>query len=317
MSNIIEVENLVKRYKKAEVNAVDEISFEVGDGEFFAFLGPNGAGKTTTISILTTTLSKTTGMVRVCNYDVASQPSEVRKRVGIIFQNPSLDQNLTAEENIRFHAVLYGVYSFAPSFGLMHQDYQKRVKELLEIVGLEANIAKPVKTFSGGMRRKLEIVRSLMHEPKVLFLDEPTVGLDPVSRSSLWDYLNQVRKRNGLTIFLTTHYLDEVEDVDRVCIVNHGKIVYLGEVEKLKHMLGNRQYVQVDSENRAALGKELDKMGRRYQMSEDGFEVPFNEYIEVQKLMKDIQTPLTMVGVHAPTLEEAYVEIVGNGKKVF
>lgn len=237
MANVIEVKNLVKRYKKSQTNAVDDISFDVDEGEFFTFLGPNGAGKTTTISILTTLLSKTSGEVKVAGFDSDKQSSKVRKNIGIIFQNPSIDLNLSAEENIRFHSILYGLYNFAPAFRLMPKSYQNRVLELAKILGIEKDLFKPVKTFSGGMKRKLEILRSLMHKPKVLFLDEPSVGLDPLSRKNLWEYINSVRKKEKTTVFLTTHYLDEAEDADKVCIINHGKIVAFGKPSDIKKRL--------------------------------------------------------------------------------
>lgn len=231
----IVVKNLVKHYKKADKNAVDGVSFSVKEGEFFALLGPNGAGKTTTISILTTMLNKTSGEVKVAGYDIDKQDDKVRQNVGIIFQNPSLDLNLTAEENIRFHAILYGIYPFSPVYALMPKDYKDRVMELATILGIQDSIFNQIKTFSGGMKRKLEIVRSLMHKPKILFLDEPTSGLDPLSRATLWEYLQKVRKEEHTTIFLTTHYLEEAEDADRVCIVDHGKVVALGSPKKLRN----------------------------------------------------------------------------------
>src|SRR3990167_5491701 len=228
MGKAIVVKNLVKKYKKSNVFAVDNISFEVAEGEFFAFLGPNGAGKTTTISILTTTLSKSGGNVTIAGFDIDREASQVRRNVGIIFQNPSLDLNLTAEENIRFHAILYGVYPFAPVYSLMSQKYKNQVLELAEIVGIQDQLFKPVKTLSGGMKRKMEIIRSLMHKPKVLFLDEPTSGLDPLSRKTLWEYLHKIRLANKTTIFLTTHYLEDAEGSDTVCIINYGKVVASG-----------------------------------------------------------------------------------------
>ncbi|MDR3263420.1 MAG: ATP-binding cassette domain-containing protein [Clostridiales bacterium] len=237
MSAIIEVNNLVKQYNRAKSPAVDGIDFSVQEGEFFAFLGPNGAGKTTTISILTTTLSKTGGEVRIAGLDVAKQAKEVREKVGIIFQQPSLDPQLSAEENIRFHACLYGVYGYRPTFKMMPKAYKDRVMELAEIVGIADAMFKPIKKLSGGMQRKLEIIRSLIHTPKILFLDEPTQGLDAVSRRSLWDYLNGVRRENGTTVFLTTHYIDEAEGVDKVCIINHGKIAACCSPEELKKTL--------------------------------------------------------------------------------
>jgi ABC-2 type transport system ATP-binding protein len=231
----IHVSHLVKKYSKATTPAVDDVSFTVEPGEFFSLLGPNGAGKTTTISILTTTLSPTSGVVEVAGFDVSESSHDVRKNVGIIFQNPSLDSRLTAEENIRFHACLYNLYPYRPTFNLMPIAYQKQILELTGILGLTpSDLKKPVSSLSGGMKRKLEIVRSLMHRPKVLFLDEPTSGLDPKSRRDLWDYLSNIRKQDHTTIFLTTHYLEEAEGSDRVCIINHGKVVAIGSPSKLK-----------------------------------------------------------------------------------
>src|SRR5512141_944761 len=207
MQPILHVSHLVKRYKNSQTNAVDDVSFDVAPGEFFVLLGPNGAGKTTTISILTTTLAPTAGQVLIAGHNVATESGAVRQCVGIIFQNPSLDVNLTAEENVRLHAILYGLYPFAPNFALMPRAYQAQIHTLAGVLGIDREIFKPIKTFSGGMKRKLEIIRSLIHRPQVLFLDEPTSGLDPASRRSLWDYLRRVRADDGTTIFLTTHYL--------------------------------------------------------------------------------------------------------------
>jgi len=234
---VINVENLTKRYKHASEVAVDNISFSVGEGEFFAFLGQNGAGKTTTISILTTTLAKTSGNVTIAGYDLDSEARDVRKHIGIIFQKPSLDLDLSAEENIRLHACMYGMYGYRPFFKWMPRVYRERVLELAHIMGIANKLHKPLKTFSGGMQRKIEIIRSLIHQPDVLFLDEPTSGLDPVSRRGLWDYINTVRKENGTTIFLTTHYIDEAENVDRLCMIQRGKIVFSGAPAELKQSL--------------------------------------------------------------------------------
>jgi ABC-2 type transport system ATP-binding protein len=235
--DMIEVNNLTKQYEGAKTPSVDDVCFNVEEGEFFAFLGPNGAGKTTTIGILTTTLAPTSGCVRIAGFDVMKQAKEVRERVGIIFQQPSLDPQLSAEENIRFHACLYGVYGYRPTFKMMPKAYRERVMELAEIVGIANAIFKPVKKLSGGMQRKLEIIRSLVHTPKILFLDEPTTGLDAVSRKGLWEYINQSRRENGTTVFLTTHYIDEAESVDKVCIINHGKIASCCSPGELKQTL--------------------------------------------------------------------------------
>ena len=230
----IEVAGLVKRYRGADRDAVQGISFTVDRGPFFTLLGPNGAGKTTTISILTTTLAPTAGTACVAGYDVRREASEVRRRVGIIFQNHSLDQNLTAEENVRLHAVMYGIAPYRPAFRLMPAEYRERVAELAGLLGIGKEMFQPVRTFSGGMKRKLEIVRSLMHRPQVLFLDEPTAGLDAASRRALWKYLREVRERSGTTVFLTTHYLEEAEDCDRVCIIAQGRVVALGSPSEVK-----------------------------------------------------------------------------------
>ena len=179
-------------------------------------------------------LSRTSGEMTIDGYDVESEPEKVRSEIGVIFQNPSLDINLTAEENIRFHSNLYNLYSYRPTFEMMDPKYQKTVKELASIIGLKKDIFRPVKNLSGGMKRKLEVIRSLMHQPKVLFLDEPTTGLDPVSRKNLWSYLKEIRRKTGTTMFLTTHYLEEAEESDYVCIIDNGKVVAKGTPLELK-----------------------------------------------------------------------------------
>lgn len=308
---IIQVKNLVKRYKKAQTNAVDGISFTVNKGAFFALLGPNGAGKTTTVSILTTTLEKTSGEVKIAGYDLDKDQSNVRRSIGVIFQNPSLDQNLTAEENIRFHAVLYGIYTFKPFFSMMPDDYKKRVKDLAAVLGIEKDLFKPIKTFSGGMKRKLEIVRSLIHHPKVLFLDEPTSGLDPLSRRNLWEYLQDIRKKENTTIFLTTHYLDEAEGADTVCVINHGKIVSLGTPSKIKQNLVD-EYLLINAKDRKRLTDELKKLKIRFHLDQSqNFKINLAKH-NPQKLISAIGTPLTYLKTHIPTLEEAYFEIIDH-----
>lgn len=306
---IIRVEGLTKRYKKAETNAVDGVSFEVAPGEFFTLLGPNGAGKTTIISILTTTLAPTAGSVMIAGHDVVRESSEVRQNVGIIFQKPSLDMNLTGEENVRFHAILYGLYPFRPSFLLMPGEYKAQVRELGAVLGIDKEIFKSVKTYSGGMKRKLEIIRSLIHRPKVLFLDEPTTGIDVVSRRSLWEYLARVRHESGTTIFLTTHYLEEAEQADTICIINKGRVVSYGTPEQVKaHLI--EEYVLIDAVDRNLLRAELGRMGLGFSET-PMFKVSLDGK-SVHSLLKQIETPLTVVQTHTPTLEDAYLEIVGE-----
>lgn len=307
MQPIIQVNQLVKRYKKATVNAVDNISFTVAPGEFFSLLGPNGAGKTTTISILTTTLSPTSGTVTIAGHDVGREASAVRKSVGIIFQQPSLDINLTAEENVRFHAILYGLYPFRPTFALMPRVYRDQVRDLAAVLGIEKEIFKPLKTFSGGMKRKLEIIRSLIHQPRVLFLDEPTSGLDPASRRNLWEYLREVRAKSGTTVFLTTHYLEEAEEADNVCIINKGKIVSYGTPAQIKAELV-QHYLLIDADDRDALRAELQHLGLPFTET-SSFQINLDGR-NLQQIIKSIETPLTMLKTHLPTLEDAYLTVV-------
>jgi len=307
-SPLIVVDNLVKRYKKADVNAVDGISFAVPAGSLFALLGPNGAGKTTTISILTTTLAPTSGDVIIAGHDVARSAAAVRREVGIIFQKPSLDLNLTAEENIRLHATLYGLYPFRPAFQFMPQRYQQQVRELGEVLGIAGELTKKVKTFSGGMKRKLEIVRSLLHQPKVLFLDEPTTGLDPDSRQNLWEYLRRVRHEHDTTIFLTTHYLEEAEEADDVCIMNHGSIVAHGTPAQIKAELV-QDYLLIDADSRQQLRDELNLMQLSYEETPI-FKIRMDGSRTMHQILRDIETPLTVVQTHTPTLEDAYLAIV-------
>lgn len=308
-SAIVEVEGLVKRYRKGKSNAVDGISFTVHKGEFFAFLGPNGAGKTTTISILTTTLIPTFGQVRIAGYDVVTQASAVRARVGIIFQNPSLDMNLTGEENIRFHAVLYGLWPYRPRFSLMPVGYRSQVRDLAALLDIETDVFRPIKTLSGGTRRKLEIIRSLMHRPDVLFLDEPTRGLDTTGRRNLWEYLRGVQK-SGTTVFLTTHYLEEAEGADSVCIISKGRIVSFGPPSRIKAELVT-EHVLIDANDRDRLRTELVTRGIAFTET-PLFKIPLDGR-STHQLLKAIDTPLSVVTVHQPTLEDAYISIIGSG----
>jgi ABC-2 type transport system ATP-binding protein len=230
----VEVAHLVKRYRGAARNAVDDISFEVPAGQLCCLLGPNGAGKTTTVSVLTTTLAPTAGRVRIAGADLAAQQSLVRRRTGVVFQQPSLDLNLTAEENIRLHAVLYGVYPWRPAWRLMPAAYRSQVRDLAGVLGVADLLGVRARALSGGLRRRLEIVRALLHRPEVLFLDEPTAGLDPESRRALWAYLSEARASAGTTIVLTTHYLAEAEAADAICVIAAGKIIERGTPAELK-----------------------------------------------------------------------------------
>lgn len=221
--NIIEVKNLVKKY--GDFAAVNDISFNVQKGEVFAFLGPNGAGKTTSIKMLTTLLRPTGGTITLNGYNPQTQHNQVRQSLGIVFQDPSLDNELTTYENMQFHAILYG---------LQKAVYQKRIEELLKMVELWDRKDSYVKNFSGGMKRRLEIARGLLHHPKVLFLDEPTIGLDPQTRNHIWNYIKNLNVKEQVTIFFTTHHMEEVERMaQRVAIIDHGKIIIIGTIEEI------------------------------------------------------------------------------------
>ena len=228
MNEVVVVKNLVKKFK--DVVAVAGISFTIRRGEIFALLGPNGAGKTTTIHVIATLLKPTSGEVFVGGYEVTREPDKVRSKIGIVFQDPSLDNQLTAYDNMYIHGKLYG---------LKGRELHDKIMELLEFVDLKQYAHKQVKYFSGGMRRRLEVARSLLHEPELLILDEPTIGLDPQSRAKIWDYIRVLKREYDMTILLTTHYMDEAEELaNRVAIMDHGKIIAVGTVEELKAMLG-------------------------------------------------------------------------------
>ncbi|HII38833.1 TPA: ATP-binding cassette domain-containing protein, partial [Candidatus Micrarchaeota archaeon] len=246
--SLIQVDALSKKF--GSFTAVDGVSFEVRQGEVFGLLGPNGAGKTTLISMLVALKKPSSGRALVNGFDVATQADEVRNSIGIVFQDPSLDEELTARENLELHVVMYGMPSSARA---------ARIAEVARIVGLEDRLDSVVKTFSGGMRRRLEIARSLLHYHKILFLDEPTLGLDPQTRKHVWDYVRRLKKEHGMTIVLTTHYLDEADSLcDRIAIVDGGKVVALGSPDALKNKLGG-DVIEVESSDGACLAESLAK----------------------------------------------------------
>ncbi len=237
---VIAVRDLTKRFEQVE--AVRGVTFDVAPGETFGFLGPNGAGKSTTISILCTLVRPTSGHASVAGFDVVAEPLRVRSRIGLVFQDTTLDDYLTAAENLRFHAELYGV---------RRAEVGPRIDEVLEMVGLADRRTSLVRTFSGGMKRRLEIARGLLHSPRVLFLDEPTVGLDPQTRSHIWSYINELRTRESITVFLTTHYMDEAEHCDRIAIIDHGELV----AERLAPTRSRRRSARTGSSCRSTTGR--------------------------------------------------------------
>jgi ABC-2 type transport system ATP-binding protein len=308
----VEVRHLVKRYRGARDNAVDDVSFDVPDGQLFCLLGPNGAGKTTTVSILTTTLTATRGQVLIAGKDIASDRSAVREQLGIVFQQPSLDVNLTAEENIRLHAVLYGLYPWRPLYRTMPAAYRRQVTELAGVLGIADVLGRRTRTLSGGMQRKLEIVRALMHRPHVLFLDEPTAGLDPESRRSLWSYLWQIRHDQGTTVFLTTHYLAEAEVADTVCVLSKGRVIERGSPLEVKARYTRPELV-LDAHDRVALRHELRRLG--IPVNDDApVRIPVRgsgpqnvDGRSVQEIVRYLESELTRLEVVQPTLEDTYL----------
>lgn len=234
---VVEVRNLIRKYK--DFTAVNGITFDVPEGEIFGFLGPNGAGKSTTIQMLATLLRPTGGTAMVNGFDIKNEPDGVRQSIGLVFQDPSLDERLTARENLYFHAMLYNVEK-----GVM----KKRMNEVLQMVELLDRQNGLVKTFSGGMRRRLEIARGLVHYPKVLFLDEPTVGLDPQTRKRIWEYIHYLRDQENLTIFLTTHYMDEAENCQHIAVIDNGDIVVQDTPENLKKIVGG-DVIKISTDN--------------------------------------------------------------------
>lgn len=312
MAAAIEVDRLVKRYRRATANAVDGVSFEVAEGSLFCLLGQNGAGKTTTVSVLTTTLRPTSGRVRLAGRDLTADQSAARREFGVVFQQPSLDLNLTAEENVRLHAVLYGLYPWRPTHRTMPAAYRRQLSELAGLLGIADVLGRPARVLSGGMRRKLEILRALLHRPRVLFLDEPTAGLDPRSRRDLWSYLEQVRNQYGTTVFLTTHYLAEAESADALCVLAQGRIVERGSPAALKARHTRTELV-LDADDRPALRRELVRLG--LSVTGDGpLRIPLGEpaAAAAQQVIRQLAGTLTRCQVVSPTLEDTYLSLLGR-----
>jgi ABC-2 type transport system ATP-binding protein len=299
---IIKVRNLVKRYNG--LTAVDHISFSVEKGEIFGFLGPNGAGKTTTINILSTLLAPTQGEVYVNNFNVLTQKNQVRKSIGLVFQDPSLDDRLTAEENLYFHARLYHV---------SHSEYQKKKEEVLRLVELWDRRKDIVKTFSGGMKRRLEIARGLIHHPAVLFLDEPTLGLDPQTRSHLWDYILRLKAEKEMTIFMTTHYMNEADYCDRLIIIDYGKIVGFDTPANLKKAVGG-DIIILGSPQPQQLKQELAQKYALAAKEENGtIMVEINNgKTFLPRLFEELQTQVTSVSLREPTLDDVFLHLTGR-----
>jgi len=303
---VVEVDQLVKQYGRGKnaITAVDGVSFAVEPGEIFGFLGPNGAGKTTTISVLCTLLKPTNGNVKVRGFDVARQSDDVRRSIGLIFQDSTLDIQLTAQENLDFHAFAYDV---------PRDEARGRGEHLLKLLDLWDRRDDPVKTFSGGMKRRLEIARGLLHRPSVLFLDEPTQGLDPQTRSLIWKHLLGLRETDGITLFMTTHYMDEAEYCDRIAIIDHGRIVALDTPGELKGMMGGDVVVLRTSDNALAVTEIEQRWGLTAIQtgSELRLEVERGDEF-VPELVRHITPRVEAISVSRPTLDDVFIKLTGH-----
>jgi ABC-2 type transport system ATP-binding protein len=299
---MVQVDGLARSF--GAIEAVKGVSFDIAEGEIFGFLGPNGAGKSTTINMLCTLLRPTAGAARLNGFDVQHDRSDVRRSIGLVFQQPTLDEYLTAEQNLRFHAYAYAIPKDVR---------EQRMRELLEMVDLWDRRNTAVRNFSGGMKRRLEIARGLLHHPRVLFLDEPTLGLDPQTRRSIWNYLLDLRRRENLTIFLTTHYMDEAENADRIAVIDHGEIQALDSPAGLKAMVGG-DLVTVGtpdldaaaSEITERFGLETSKGGDELTFHVDGGEAFLPEFV------RGFSQPITSIGLRQPTLDDVFLEVTGH-----
>ncbi len=298
----ISVHGLTKRY--GEVEAVRGIDFDVAPGEIFGFLGPNGAGKSTTISMLCTLVKPSGGSATVAGFDIDHQRDAVRRNIGLVFQDTTLDSYLSAEQNMRLHAELYGV---------PRELVGPRMRQVMEMVGLWERRRSAVATFSGGMKRRLEIARGLMHSPRVLFLDEPTVGLDPQTRSSIWAYIRELKGSEDITIFLTTHYMDEAEYCERIAIMDKGVIVVLDTPDALKASVGHDRVMLQTDDDEAAIAAIAERFGITARMAEGAvtFGVAAGEQF-VPRLFAELGVPIRSVSVSRPSLDDVFMSYTGT-----
>ena len=299
--DIIEIKDLTKKFNK--LTAVDALNLQIKEGEIFGLLGPNGAGKTTTLLMLTTLIQATSGTATINNYDIHTQSHNVRKSIGIVFQDPSSDEILTGYENLKLHGWLYDMPDSLR---------EKRIKEVIELVDLTNRQNDRVKKYSGGMRRRLELARGLMHHPKVLFLDEPTLGLDPQTRGTIWEYIQKLAREKNITIVITTHYMDEADKLcDRLAIIDQGKIVILGSPKELKKNLGG-DIVRLKSINLNI--SNLKKLSYVKKISSCNDEV----CLTIENANKHLQELLNFVGkvdsveIHSPTLDDVFLHYTGR-----
>ena len=300
MSNIIEVKNFTQKYGKFV--AVDNISFNVEEGSVFAFLGPNGAGKSTTINTLCTIINKTSGELKINGNEVSKHKDKVRGDIGIVFQDSTLDGKLTIEENLKFHCEFYKVPK---------DQIKERLDFVLELVDLKDWRKAAVNSLSGGMKRRVEIAKGLIHYPKVLFLDEPTTGLDPQTRAKIWDYIYKLQKQRNITIFLTTHYMDEAESCDKVAIMDHGEIVAYDTPYNLKNQYTSR-VTKLKVADEEALTKHLIQNSIKYELSEHMFTIYSNKLDMIFNLVSNFKNSIKDFQTNNGTLNDVFLSITGK-----
>jgi len=302
MKKVIEVENLVKDY--GQLRAVDGISFEVYEGEIFGFLGPNGAGKTTTIKTLCGLLAPTGGVARIAGMEVKTNPMKIRKQIGLVFQTSSLDDRLTGRENLSFHGRLYSV---------PRKIEKARIVELSERVGLRDRLDERTGNYSGGMKRRLELIRGMLHHPHVLFLDEPTLGLDPQTRSYIWDYIQELKEKEEISIFLTTHYMDEVELANRAAIIDEGEIIALDSVEGLKDQLGGDLIFLDTDDNEMAREKLEERFDIRVEPADSRLKLTVERGEQlIPQLTQVLSDSIKSINLHEPTMDDVFLHLTGK-----
>jgi len=297
---IIEVKNFTKRYGKFE--AVKNISFDVAEGTIFAFLGPNGAGKSTTINTLCTTFEKTEGQLFIDGKDVSKEKNAVRNAIGVVFQDNTLDKKMSVEENLKMHCVFYRVPKL---------EVEERIKFVLELVDLTEWRKRPVTSLSGGMMRRVEIARGLIHYPKVLFLDEPTTGLDPQTRNHVWEYILNLQKEKNITIFLTTHYMDEAEHADDVAIMDHGEIIAHDTPFGLKKKY-TKDRAYISTKNPASLERLLSAQGLSFEMREKFYRVDVDDTGKLLHVLSDCKDDIQDIELRKGTLNDVFLDITGR-----
>lgn len=300
MDSIIVVKDFVKKY--GDFTAVDQVSFAVERGSIFGFLGPNGAGKSTTINTLCTIINKTSGTLLIDGKDVERNQDEVRSVIGVVFQDSTLDSKMTVEENLKMHAHFYG---------LPKSLIKERIQFVLEIVDLSEWRKAMVSSLSGGMKRRVEIARSLMHEPKVLFLDEPTTGLDPQTRAHIWEYILKLQRENQLTIFLTTHYMDEAEICHQVAVMDHGQIIAFDEPQALKNKY-TRDKAHITTRDERALEALLQQYQMNFKRNSGRFAVELGDLTGFMEIISEHRSAITDLEITKGTLNDVFLEITGK-----